>query len=57
MRDLVILAQAGDVDAYSALTARSTDRLYAAARLILRNDDRAAEATTLVNSIHFFDAQ
>ncbi len=43
-RDLVIRAQAGDVEAYSALTARATDRLFAAARLILGDNDRAADA-------------
>ena len=43
-RDLVIRAQAGDLDAFSALTAGLTVRLYKTARLILRNDDRAADA-------------
>jgi RNA polymerase sigma-70 factor (ECF subfamily) len=43
-RELVVLAQSGDVDAFSALTAGRTDRLYAAARLILRDDERAADA-------------
>ncbi|MEP7158245.1 MAG: RNA polymerase sigma factor [Chloroflexota bacterium] len=43
-RDLVVRAQAGDAEAYSALTARTTDRLYAAARLILGDNDRAADA-------------
>jgi RNA polymerase sigma-70 factor, ECF subfamily len=43
-RDLVIRAQAGDVDAFSSLTAGRTGRLMAAARLILRRDDRAADA-------------
>jgi RNA polymerase sigma-70 factor, ECF subfamily len=43
-RDLVIAAQRGDVDAFSALTERRTGQLYAAARLILRDDDRAADA-------------
>lgn len=43
-RDLVVRAQGGDVDAFSALTAVRTDRLYAAARLILRHDERAADA-------------
>jgi RNA polymerase sigma factor (sigma-70 family) len=43
-RDLVVRAQGGDVDAFSALTAGRTDRLYAAARLILRHDDQAGDA-------------
>ena len=43
-RDLVIRAQAGDVDAFSALTAGQTRRLYAAAWLILRHDEQAADA-------------
>ncbi len=43
-RDLVVRAQAGDLDAFSALTAGTTDRLFGAARLILRDDERAADA-------------
>jgi RNA polymerase sigma-70 factor, ECF subfamily len=43
-RDLVVQAQRGDLDAFSALTADRTNRLYAAARLILRDDERAADA-------------
>src|SRR4051795_3004535 len=43
-RDLVVRAQRGDLDAFSALTAGTTDRLFAAARLILRDDERAADA-------------
>jgi RNA polymerase sigma-70 factor (ECF subfamily) len=43
-RELVVRAQGGDVDAFSALTAGRTGRLYAAARLILRDDDGAADA-------------
>ena len=43
-RDLVVRAQGGDLDAFSALTAGRTDRLYAAARLILRHDEQAADA-------------
>ena len=43
-QDLVRRAQGGDLDAFSALTAHRTDRLYAAARLILRDDERAADA-------------
>ena len=36
--DLVVRAQKGDLDASSALTAGRTTRLFAAARLILRDD-------------------
>jgi len=43
-RDLVVRAQSGDVDAYSTLTATRIDRLFSVARLILGNDDRAADA-------------
>ena len=43
-RELVVQAQRGDLEAFSALTAGRTSRLYAAARLILRDDDRAADA-------------
>jgi RNA polymerase sigma-70 factor (ECF subfamily) len=42
--DLVTGAQRGDIDAFSALTAGRTPRLFAAARLILRDDERAADA-------------
>lgn len=42
--ELVVRAQRGDVDAFSALTVGRTGRLYATARLILRDDDRAADA-------------
>ena len=42
--ELVTRAQGGDLDAYATLTATQTDRLYAAARLILRDQDRAADA-------------
>ena len=42
--DLVVQAQRGDVEAFSALTAGRTNRLYAAARLILRDDEQAADA-------------
>jgi RNA polymerase sigma-70 factor (ECF subfamily) len=51
-RDLVVRAQQGEVDAYSALTDSATTRLYAVARLILRDDDRAADAVqdTLVRA-------
>jgi RNA polymerase sigma-70 factor (ECF subfamily) len=43
-RDLVVRAQRGDLDAFSALTAGTTNRLFGAARLILRDDERAADA-------------
>ena len=43
-RDVVVRAQRGDVDAFSALTAALTQQLYSAARLILRDDERAADA-------------
>ena len=43
-RDLVIAAQRGDVEAFSALTEVRTGRLYAVARMILRDDDRAGDA-------------
>ena len=42
--DLVVRAQAGDLDSFSALTAGRTDRLFAVARLILRDDEQAADA-------------
>ena len=42
--ELVVRAQGGDLDAFSALTAGRTDRLFAVARLILRHDDQAADA-------------
>ncbi len=43
-RDTVVRAQEGDVDAFAALTAGRTNRLYAVARLILRDDEQAADA-------------
>ena len=43
-RDLVVRSQGGDVDAFAALTAGETNRLYAAARLILRDGELAADA-------------
>jgi RNA polymerase sigma-70 factor (ECF subfamily) len=43
-RDLVVRAQRGDLDAFSALTVGMTDRLFAVARLILRDDEHAADA-------------
>ena len=43
-RDLVLRAKNGDHDAFTALAAGAFDRLHRTARLILRNDDRAADA-------------
>ncbi len=43
-RDLVVRAQGGDLNAFSALTVGLTNRLYGAARLILRDDEHAADA-------------
>src|SRR6186713_668241 len=43
-RVLVVRAQKGDLDAFSALTAGMTNRLFGAARLILRDDEHAADA-------------
>jgi RNA polymerase sigma-70 factor (ECF subfamily) len=43
-RDLVVRAQTGDLEAFSALTVGVTNRLFGAARLILRDDERAADA-------------
>jgi RNA polymerase sigma-70 factor (ECF subfamily) len=43
-RDLVISARAGDHEAFSALAAASIRRLFAAARLILRDDEQAEDA-------------
>ncbi len=43
-RDLVAQAQHGDVGAFSALTAARFDRLFGAARLILRDNEQAADA-------------
>jgi RNA polymerase sigma-70 factor (ECF subfamily) len=43
-RDLVVRAQGGDITAFSTLTVGLTDRLFAAARLILRHDEQAADA-------------
>lgn len=42
--DMVVRAQGGDLEAFSTLTAGRTNRLYAAARLILRDDEQAADA-------------
>jgi RNA polymerase sigma-70 factor (ECF subfamily) len=44
-RDLVERAMAGDRDAFTELTRRSIGRLFAIARLILRDDARAEDAT------------
>jgi RNA polymerase sigma-70 factor (ECF subfamily) len=44
-RDLVERAMAGDHGAYSELARASIGRLYATARLILRDDQRAEDAT------------
>ena len=44
-RELVERAMAGDRDAFSELQRGSIDRLYAIARLILRDSDRAQDAT------------
>ena len=43
-RDLVIRASAGDRDAFTTLATGAYDRLHRTARLILRSDDRAADA-------------
>jgi RNA polymerase sigma-70 factor (ECF subfamily) len=43
-RDLVVRAQGGELDAFSALTAGTTNRLFGAARLILRDEEHAADA-------------
>ena len=51
-RDLAIRAREGDHDAFNALAAASIGRLYAIATLILRDRDRAEDATqeALVNA-------
>jgi RNA polymerase sigma-70 factor (ECF subfamily) len=43
-RDLVVAAQAGDHEAFEALAISEGDRLFALARLILRDVDRAHDA-------------
>jgi len=43
-RELVIRASSGDHDAFEALAAAAIDRLHRTARLILRSDDKAADA-------------
>ena len=50
--ELVARAQRGDREAFATLTAGRTKRLYAAARLILRDDEAAADAVqdTLVSA-------
>jgi RNA polymerase sigma-70 factor (ECF subfamily) len=44
-RDLVERAMAGNHDAFTELARASIDRLYVVARLILRDDERAEDAT------------
>jgi len=44
-RDLVERAMAGDHDAFGELARRSIPKLYAIARLILRDGERAEDAT------------
>jgi RNA polymerase sigma-70 factor, ECF subfamily len=43
-RDLVLRARDGDHDAFATLAAGAFDHLHRTARLILRSDDRAADA-------------
>ena len=43
-RTLVLRAQAGDHEAFASIVAASTDRLFRAARLILRDDEIASDA-------------
>jgi RNA polymerase sigma-70 factor (ECF subfamily) len=43
-RDLVIRARNGDHDAFATLASGAFDRMHRTARLILRSDDRAADA-------------
>jgi RNA polymerase sigma-70 factor (ECF subfamily) len=43
-RDLVLQAQTGDHEAFSALAAAAIARLHRTARLILHDDDRASDA-------------
>lgn len=51
-RDLVVRAQRGDREAFAVLAAVTVGRLYAVARMILRDPDRAEDAVqeTLVRS-------
>ena len=44
-RDLVERAMAGDRGAFTELQRATIDKLYAIARLILRDSDRAQDAT------------
>ena len=44
-RELVERARSGDADAFAELACTSGDRLYAIASRILRDGDRAADAT------------
>ena len=44
-RDLVERAMAGDRDAFTELQRATIDKLFAIARLILRDSDRAQDAT------------
>lgn len=43
-RDLILRARNGDHEAFAALAMGAHDRLHRTARLILRSDDRAADA-------------
>ncbi len=43
-RDLVVLAQTGDHEAFSTLAAAAISRLHRTARLIVRDDDQASDA-------------
>ena len=43
-RELVVQAQRGDRDAFAVIAAASVDRLYAIARVTLRDADRAEDA-------------
>jgi RNA polymerase sigma-70 factor (ECF subfamily) len=45
MRELVERAMAGDHDAFATLAQRVVTRLYGVARLIVRDSDRAKDAT------------
>lgn len=44
-RDLIERAMAGDLEAFNELVRHRIDQLYAMARLILRDSERAADAT------------
>ncbi len=44
VRDLVVLAQGGDRDAFAALVQLTSDRMYALAARILRDNDLAEDA-------------